>query len=180
MRLLVLYGPPACGKLTVGKEVAQRTGFALFHNHLIMDALLAIFLFGSAPFVRLRERFWMETIEAAAESGKSVIFTFCPEPTVDPLFPQRLKALVEEAGGTVSFVRLEVSEEEQERRLTDPSRTGGKLRRVQVLRSWKADFDAALAGMPTPALSIDTTSVSASDAADRIVAALGMADATAP
>ncbi len=168
MKLLFIYGAPASGKLTVAGEVAQRTAFALFHNHLIVDALLAVFPFGSPEFVTLRERFWIDAIQAAARSKRSLIFTFCPEPTVRACFSDRLATIVEEAGGTVSFVRLDVSEEEQERRLTASSRAGGKLRDVKLLRSLRSDFDAAMAAMPGPALSIDTTVTSASEAADRI------------
>lgn len=169
MHMLFIYGAPASGKLTIGREVARRSGYALFHNHLIMDALLAVFRFGSPEFVRLREQFWTDTIQAAARSGRSLVFTFCPEPTVDAGLPERLEALVQQAGGTVSFIRLTVSEEEQERRLVSPSRIGGKLRRVEVLRSWRQDFESALLAMPDPALSIDTTDTTAEAAASLIV-----------
>lgn len=169
MHMLFIYGAPASGKLTIGREVARRSGYALFHNHLIMDALLAVFRFGSPEFVRLREQFWTDTIEAAARSGRSLVFTFCPEPTVDAGFPERVEALVQQAGGTVSFIRLTVSEEEQERRLVSPSRAGRKLRRVEVLRSWRQDFESALLAMPDPALSIDTTDTTAEAAASLIV-----------
>ena len=167
--MLFIYGAPASGKLTIGREVAEQSGYALFHNHLIVDALLAVFPFGSPEFIALREKFWIETIQSAARSDRSLVFTFCPEPTVDAGFPRRVEALVQRAGGTVSFIRLEVSEEEQERRLIAPSRTGGKLRRVEVLRSWKKDFQSALAAMPAPALSVDTTFTTPEAAASRIV-----------
>lgn len=169
MRMVFIYGLPAAGKLTVAKEVARRTGYALFHNHLVVDALLAVFPFGSPEFVRLREEFWTQTIEAAARSGRSLVFTFCPELTVDAEYPKRVKALVQHAGGAVSFIRLDVSEEEQERRLVSPSRTGGKLKRVEVLRSFRKDFQTALDAMPDPDLAIDTTVTSAEAAANQIV-----------
>lgn len=34
MRLIFIYGLPATGKLTVAQELAKRTGYKLFHNHL--------------------------------------------------------------------------------------------------------------------------------------------------
>ena len=169
MHVLFIYGPPASGKLTIGREVARQSGYALFHNHLIVDALLAVFRFGSPEFVMLREKFWIETIEAAARIGRSLVFTFCPEPTVAADFPERLEALVRDAGGTVSFIRLEVSEEEQERRLVATNRTGGKLRRVEVLRCWQDGFKSAMAAMPAPVLSIDTTVTTAEAAAGQVV-----------
>ena len=169
MHMLFIYGAPAAGKLTIGKQVAKRLGFALFHNHLIVDALLAVFPFGSPEFVRLRDAFWTETIQTAARTGRSLVFTFCPEPSVDPRLPERLEALVHQEGGGTTFIRLDVSEEEQERRLVDPSRTGGKLRNLERLRSVRRDFEKAMAAMPAASLSIDTNRTSAADAADQIV-----------
>jgi hypothetical protein len=102
MHLLFIYGPPASGKLTIASQVARQSGYALFHNHLIVDALLAVFPFGSPEFVALREKFWIETIGEAARSGRSLVFTFCPEPTVDAGFSRRVEALVQQAGGPSS------------------------------------------------------------------------------
>lgn len=167
--MLFIYGAPAAGKLTISEHVAEQTGFALFHNHLIVDSLLAVFPFGSPEFVRLRETFWTETIEAAARTGRSLVFTFCPEPTVDRRLPERLRASVQQAGGAVLFIRLDVSEQEQERRLVEPSRTGGKLRDIALARALRSDFEAAMAEMPAPDMSIDTDLTSAADAAGRIV-----------
>ena len=94
MQLIFIYGQVASGKLTIARELAGRTGFALFHNHLIVDAVGAVFPFGSETFVRLRERFWLEVIAEAAKDGRSLIFTFAPEPTVAPDFAERVRALV--------------------------------------------------------------------------------------
>ena len=94
MKLVFLYGPAASGKLTIAREIAKLTGFAVFHNHLIVDAVLAVFPFGSEPFVRLREQFWMATFAEAAAQGRSLVFTFAPEASVSADFPQRVVALV--------------------------------------------------------------------------------------
>ena len=122
MRLVFLYGPAAAGKLTIGRALADLTGFALFHNHLVVDALCAVFPFGSDPFRRLREQWWLGALDEAAQAGRSLIFTFAPEPTVTPTFPARVKALVEAAGGQVVFVRLDVPVDEQERRIVAAER----------------------------------------------------------
>jgi hypothetical protein len=39
MRLVYIHGPAASGKLTVGRELQKLSGFALFHNHLVVDTL---------------------------------------------------------------------------------------------------------------------------------------------
>jgi hypothetical protein len=171
MQLVFIYGQVASGKLTIARELAERTGFALFHNHLIVDAVGAVFPFGSESFVRLREHFWLVVIAEAAKEARSLIFTFAPEPTVAPDFAERVRALVESAGGKVIFVALTVPAEEQERRLVEPSRaTFGKLQSLDLLHSLRGQFAACMAAMPKPVLTIDTGSTSADDAALAIMA----------
>ena len=50
MPLLFLHGPPATGKLTVARELAALTGWELFHNHLVVDAVLRDHPFGTPGF----------------------------------------------------------------------------------------------------------------------------------
>lgn len=172
MQLVFIYGQVASGKLTIARELARRTGFALFHNHLVVDAVSAVFPFGSEAFVRLRERFWLEVIAEAAKDCRSLIFTFAPEPTVAPGFPERVRTLVEAAGGSVVFVALTVPPGEQERRLVQPGRaTFGKMQSLQLLRDLRGEFARCMAAMPNPDITIDTGSTAAEDAARAILAA---------
>lgn len=178
MKLIFLYGPVASGKLTIARELAALTGFPVFHNHLVVDAVAAVFPFGSDAFVRLRERFWLDTFGAAAAAGRSLIFTFAPEPTVAADFPDRVRALIAAAGGEVLFVRLAVSPETQERRLGNPDRAAfGKLRSLDLLRELRTAFAACEAAMPAPALTVDTDRQSPGEAAGRIAGRIGLAAA---
>src|SRR6185437_9714676 len=122
MLLIFIYGQVASGKLTVARELAARTGFALFHNHLVVDAVSAVFPFGTEAFSRLREHFWMTIFDEAARQGRSLIFTFAPEPTVSPDFPDRVRASIEGSGGRILFVALDLPYAEQERRLVQEGR----------------------------------------------------------
>ena len=173
MKLFFLYGPVASGKLTIARELAKRTGMALFHNHLIVDAVHAVFPFGSAAFVELRERFWLDMFSEAAKAGRSLIFTFTPEATVAPDFAERVRALVQSFGGEVIFVALTVPEAEQERRIMAPDRAAyGKLRSLDLLRELRVQFDASMANMPEPAITIDTAIVEPGEAALAILATI--------
>ncbi|MEQ8558397.1 MAG: AAA family ATPase [Henriciella sp.] len=169
MQLLFLYGPPAAGKYTIAKEVAERTGLPLFHNHLVVDAVASVFPFGSENFVRLREQFWIEIFRAAAEEGRSLIFTFQPEPSVAADFPKRVAALHSKAGGETLFIRLRLSLEEQLNRIDSVDRARfGKLRDRTLLLDLHEQFTACEAAMPEPRLTIDTGDVSAETAGARI------------
>ena len=172
MRVIFLYGVAAAGKLTVGRELARLTGLPLFHNHLVVDAVAAVFPFGTESFSRLRESFWLQTFTEAARQGQSLIFTFAPEATVDPGFPDRVRLAVEPHGSVV-FIALAVSGEEQERRIGNASRSEfGKLTSLSLLRDLRESFDASMATMPSAELSIDTETYGPAEAATRIASYL--------
>ncbi len=166
MQLIFIFGPAAAGKLTVGRALARLTGVPLFHNHLVVDAVTAVFPFGSEPFVQLREQFWMAVFAEAAAAGQSLIFTFTPEASVAPDFPERVKRLVERHGGEVLFVALEIGRAEQERRLVAESRAAfGKLRDLDLFRALRPQFEKCLAAMPPACLSLDVETLSPEDSA---------------
>lgn len=174
MNLVFLYGPPAAGKLTVAREVAARTGFALFHNHLVVDAVHAVFPFGSPSFVRLREQFWIDVISAAVAEDRSLIFTFQPEGSVSPDFPRRVISLVKQAGGRVCLVHLKLAAEEQLRRIANDDRAAfGKLRDAELLKTLQAQFEACEQAMPAPDLVIDTAVTRPDEAAAMILERMG-------
>jgi hypothetical protein len=169
MILLFLHGPPAVGKLTVAKELAELTGFKLFHNHLTVDLVCSVFPFGSESFIKLREEIWLGVFREAADRDVSLIFTFAPETTVRPQFIQNAIDVVESAGGKVVFVELACNEAELEERMVDPSRrTFGKLSSTEEYRALKERGVFQFPALPAE-LSIDTTHSSAEATAQKIV-----------
>lgn len=173
MKLIFLFGQVASGKLTVARALASRTGFAVFHNHLIVDAVGAVFPFGSEEFIRLRETFWLDVIRAATRTDRSLIFTFAPEPSVAKGFPDRVTEAVEALGGEVMFVALTLDSKEQERRIENADRSAfGKLRSIELLRQLRGEFDVCMAAMPQPSLTINTGVTTPDEAAEQIAAAM--------
>jgi hypothetical protein len=73
--LLVLFGPPAVGKMTVGRAVAANSRFRLFHNHMTIEPLLETFGFGTPPFRTLNTEFRRRVMEEAAAHGVDLLFT---------------------------------------------------------------------------------------------------------
>ena len=43
MKLVILIGNSAVGKMTVGQELAKLTDLRLFHNHMMIEPVLEIF-----------------------------------------------------------------------------------------------------------------------------------------
>ena len=76
MKFIVIFGPPAVGKMTVGFELAKTTGLKLFHNHMTIDLVLNFFDWESSQF-SLSNEFRQRIFEEVAKSDlDGLIFTF--------------------------------------------------------------------------------------------------------
>jgi hypothetical protein len=108
MRLLLIIGPPAVGKMTVGREIAAQSDFRLFHNHHTIEPLVEVFGYGTAPFNVLNIEFRRRVIEEAVRNNLDLIFTFVWDlrDPADTAYVEQLVAPVEEAGGEISVLEL--------------------------------------------------------------------------
>ena len=43
MKLLILVGSGAVGKMTVGQSIMRKTALRLFHNHMMIEPVIEIF-----------------------------------------------------------------------------------------------------------------------------------------
>ena len=176
MKLVFLWGLPGSGKLTVAKELGALTGWKIFHNHLTVDLLLAVFPFGSKEFVELREQIWLSVMEAAAANQtRGLIFTFNPENSVRQSFSEEVQSVTSRRGGTIDFVEIRCDAAVLETRLDTPERRKlKKLLSVELFRELhgKGAFDSPR--MPTPTFRVDTTRQSPRESAAQIVKALGL------
>lgn len=61
MKLVLLVGDGAVGKMTVGQELMKLTGLRLFHNHMTIEPVLEIFgHFNSDAILQMREVIFRE------------------------------------------------------------------------------------------------------------------------
>jgi hypothetical protein len=54
--LVVIFGPPASGKATIGHILAQQLGYKFFHNHLTANPVAALFGWATPRFGRVVDR----------------------------------------------------------------------------------------------------------------------------
>lgn len=175
MKLVLIYGPPAVGKLTVAKELSRYTGFKLYHNHVSIQEVESIFEFGTPPFWKLVGKFRNEMIKTAVKERIDTIFTLVYAKHSDDEYVTSLRRLVESSGGRVCFVRLYCSKEKLLERVENGSRNEfGKLTSREELQSMFERFD--LFGRVTGArsLSIDTSNCTPRKAALRIASHYGL------
>lgn len=74
MKLLLLFGDAAVGKMTTGQELCKITPFRLFHNHLTIEPVIEVFgNYVPAVVNKLRDVFFDEF---AHSDHYGLIFTF--------------------------------------------------------------------------------------------------------
>ena len=170
MKLLFIYGSPAVGKLTVANEIAKRTGFKVFHNHLSIDCIEPIFDFGTESFFKLIEMIRVETVAEAARQNVNLIYTFCYAKDLDDAHVRKIIELVEEGGGEVCFVLLVAGKDVLERRILEESRKQySKVKNLKILHELFDRYDLFSPVPERESLIIDNTNLSAKTTARKII-----------
>jgi hypothetical protein len=162
MQIIILCGLPGVGKLTVARGLAHLRGYRVFHNHLVFDAVEALFPFGSPAFVELRERLWLELLSRAVkDGGGDVVFTVAGDRALRSGF---LATLVSELSGRsarVCCIELTCSIGELEQRLVSADRARfGKVNDVERFRQLHSNGEFPRLAMPPETLVVDTSGLS--------------------
>lgn len=186
---IVIFGPPAVGKMAVGREIEAATGLRLFHNHVAIEPVLPFFTFGTEPFIRLVDGFRKRMFEEVAGSDlPGMIFTFVWDlnSQADTDFLARACDLFVQQGHRISFVELSATVEQRLVRNRGADRLLEKPSKRDVERSeqfllinssqHKLNTDGPIP-LAFPHLRIDNTELSAKATAERVIDELGIARA---
>lgn len=177
MTLLFLYGPPAVGKTTIGKKIAEQTGYRFFFNHLTVPAAKAIFPDASAlnddeRYHALLHQLRLDGLAAAADAGFDTIFTLAYSGEVDNAMVAEIADLFTARGGRVCFAELHAPEDVLLWRVIDPARAAlklGKMTSRDHLRHTLNTRDMFASVPYSNVLRIDTGITTPSDAARQII-----------
>ena len=138
MKFVVIFGPPAVGKMTVGQELAKLTGLKLFHNHMTIELVLNFFDFNDPRFGKLIRNFAKRVFEEVAASElPGLIFTFvwALDLEADKDFVDRSSDIFRQKGGEVYFVELAAELPERLTRNESESRLSHKPSKRDVKTS---------------------------------------------
>lgn len=125
VKFIILFGPQAVGKMTVGQALADQTGLKLFHNHMTIDLVGPFFNYGTAEGKRLVQLFRQELFESVAKSDlPGMIFTFvwAFDMQEDWDYVKNVTGLFESHGADIYYVELEADMEERLARNTTENR----------------------------------------------------------
>ena len=148
MKLVLLYGPPGVGKLTVAKALSAITGYRIYHNHIAVEAILPVFDYGTKEYNELVAIYRMELLKRAINSSmKGLIATFVYAPGIDDRYIKRLIRHAASHSSKICFVKLTCDKKELYRRVSDQSRREfSKIKSKKALKRMleKYDIDAAI------------------------------------
>jgi len=185
MTLLFVFGPPAVGKMTVGRAIADASSFRLFHNHHVIEPLLEVFEFETPQFQTLMGEFRQRLLEEAAAADVDLVFTlvWALDLTDDAEAVRRHLAPFVETGRQVALVELHAGLGTRLQRNRTELRLAEKKSKRDLV--WSDDNVRGLeryqmnTGVPSPAddvialyphLRIDNTDRSPADVAAQVLA----------
>jgi hypothetical protein len=170
MKIVAIYGPPACGKLAVAKALSQLTQFPIFHNHLTVNLAKELAQFRTELYFDLVESLRLAVIEAFLRSNENgLIFTlFYWNLQRDNEFIARVKDVVTSKGGQINFICLNPKAEILRKRVYQKGRIEyGKPASVQELQ--KAMEGWSYSEVPcSNSFVLDNSSIPPKEAADLI------------
>ena len=183
---MLICGPQAVGKMTVGEEVARKTGLKLFHNHMTIELVSKFFSYGTPAGKRLVHSFRQQIFdEVIASDLPGLIFTFvwAFDMQSDWDYVDQLLKKFENAGAETYVIELQADVEERlkrnktEHRLEEkPTKRNLEWSENELLRSMKKYRLNSLENeIPyRNYLKIDNTNLSAEETAQEIVAFFGL------
>lgn len=138
--LIVLYGIPGVGKLTVAKELHKISGLPLFHNHLSKDLVDSVFT--QSKRMDLIDEIRFSFFKTASEQNLGLIFTFVYAKDVDDHFMDQVVNIAKSNNTPLYFIQLTCSESVLKVRLEDETRSKyNKLRDFSLLQETMKSYD---------------------------------------
>lgn len=172
MHVVFLYGPPAVGKLTIAKELQNRLGYKLLHNHMLINIFEDIFSYDHPAQTMLVREFRLRIIEECIKYNLDLILT--SGSAGDPgLFEYYDKVIdtVENSGGELAMVHLTADANTLLTRVEDFSRKEygknfGRKEMEEIISKYSSIFDKY---PDLEHLTINTRDTLASNAAEQII-----------
>lgn len=132
MKLLLILGNSAVGKMTVGQELTKLTPFRLFHNHMVIEPVLEVFGdFNTAVIGKLRNVIFEEF---AKSDNYGLIFTFMMafDQQADWNYIERVKQTFGLSEEDIYYVELIASQETRLQRNTTENRLANKASKRDI------------------------------------------------
>ncbi|MCX6751993.1 MAG: AAA family ATPase [Candidatus Nomurabacteria bacterium] len=136
MKLIIMFGPQAVGKMTVGHELEKITNLKLFHNHMTIDLVNPFFNYDTEIGKKLVRLFREEIFkEVASSDQEGLVFTFQwdfdRKETWD--YIENVARIFTDKGAEIFWIELEADMEERIKR----NKTDHRLKHKPTKRNIK-------------------------------------------
>lgn len=145
MKIILIFGPQAVGKMTIGEKVGGSLGLPLLHNHVTLDAIWPYIGWNERTFElsnRLRMDIFQHISQDASHPGIVFTFVWGFDLLEDWHFIEEMKTVFDAEHHEIYFVELEASLEERLKRNESgyrlskkPSKRNIEFSRRELLRS---------------------------------------------
>lgn len=135
MKFILIFGPQAVGKMTVGQELAKLTDLKIFHNHMTIDLVSPFFDYSTKEAKRLVSLLRNELFEEVSKSDLyGMIFTYvwAFDLQSDWDYINHVVSIFESKGAAVYFVELEAELDERLERNKSPYRLEHKPKKRDI------------------------------------------------
>lgn len=129
MHVVIIVGPQAVGKMTVGQELERQTQLVLFHNHETIDLVSKFFSYDTIEGKSLVWNFRLDIFRAVAGSDLSGLITTFSWDFDDPddwAFIAETKRIFSSSHVNFAVVELQTSLDERRRRNKSANRLAHK------------------------------------------------------
>lgn len=170
MKLIIIYGQEATGKLTIARSLAKKAGYKLFHNHISVDVANTLYQYGEPEYDELVIGVRLLVFESAARNDiPGLIFTWA---YTHPECYGQLEAILQTVApynADVHMVHVHCSQAALEARVTSADRTLiGKIDSVEQLHR-QQQRKHCVAVPDSGSLVLDNTAMSPDQVATRIM-----------
>lgn len=169
MKLIVIYGLPASGKLTVAKELNKITGYPVVHNHQLLNIAHSLYGEHSPKLFDFYKRLLCYLLEESLRIDKNIIHTLVFLEYFNEDTMLEIEAEWSKRGLEINYVELRCDEKELLHRVTSEDRIqNGKIVNPEKLKKSIENKYVYLPNWSKEVLKIDNTNYSAKEVATLI------------
>ena len=142
--LVVIIGPQAVGKMTIGEKLKEKIGYTLMTNHDSIEIAIKIFSSNKDAKLKLKSKIREDVFNICLENNISIIFTFVVDfnTNEDILYLNELKNKFEKTGGHFYLIELEADLQTRLERNKTPHRLECKPSKKNIEWSDKELIDS--------------------------------------
>lgn len=169
MKLVLIYGPYASGKLTIATALQKLTGYRFLEKNAVNKPVLQVFPFGSPVFYRITKKIRLEIIKEAASHDTDLISTLVYASGKDDDYIREIMDAVKKENGQVKFIRITCPNDLLLKRVSDRSREGkNKVLDPDLVEELLAKSEVSNKIPFVESFEVDSSKYSASEAAEII------------